>query len=218
MVTVYPPVIYCSAQNPLNKISSNCHPLLPLVSNSQLHHPHTTPCRESENSCWVSYGLLTLKIQVWYVSTNQQLQLSQRASGIFQLHCDTHKKVIPLYVQLSSADSPLLNRVQTSYLKICAFPTKDEKIIIQLGSCLFLSEQRVCQLGYCHLLTVFRSQGIFTKLSFLISQIQNKWCLQETWENLAGSFERKHFKSALWRTQCFVRFHASFLQNILLSE
>lgn len=105
MVTVYPPAIYCST---LNKISSYFHPLLPLVSNSQLQHPHTTPCRESENSCWVSYGLLTLKIQVWYVSTNLQLQLRQRASDIFQSQCDTHKEIIPLWVQLSSADSPLL--------------------------------------------------------------------------------------------------------------
>lgn len=106
----------------------------------------------------------------------RKLQLSQKSSGIFQSHCDTHKGIVPPQVHLSSADSPLLylSHLQPSYLEICATYThKDEKkSSFSWEAASLLSKQRMCQLGYCQLLMVFSSWSIFRKLSFLISHIQ----------------------------------------------
>ena len=44
----------------------------PPMINSWLQCPYSTPCREFENSCWVSYGLLAWKNWVCYVSMHRQ--------------------------------------------------------------------------------------------------------------------------------------------------
>lgn len=103
--------------------------------------------------------------------------------------------------------------VESSWLML-----EPDTSIIQLKSCLLLSKQRICQLACCQLLPVFSNttSSTFRKLSFLISHKQINYT-KETQEKLSSSFAHKPLMSALWKTLCFFRFHATFLQNNLSS-
>ena len=116
--------------------------------NPLLQYPHSTSCREFGNSCWVSYGLLTWKNWLWYVSVHGwKCMLKSRVwairSVVFFSHAVTLTRGLFLHMfswaQLTLASSTSV----ISFLEMCPIPAKRWKHGRVVTSYLKLKAQRL---------------------------------------------------------------------------